>query len=216
MGTGMGVWGCGSRGGTALALLLLLAPAPRAQADSTGARVDSAAAPAAAPAPLLRVEPAEARPSPGGALRRSLVLPGWGQVYVGKPVRAAVVVALLAGLGTGTVLANGRYVRLRHAYLYVSREDADPGTPDADNEYARYLQTWLDAGALPATTVRSQRDGARSRRDLVVLGTALAYALQALDAYVGAHLAGFDVSEDLSLHVGSAPDGPAATLTLRF
>ena len=40
----------------------------------------------------------------------------------------------------------------------------------------------------------------------------LAYGLQALDAYVSAELADFDVSEDLSLHLAPTSTGPAATL----
>jgi len=171
------------------------------------------------------------RPSPGGALRRSLLLPGWGQVYVGQPGRAPFAAAAVVGLGTAAVLVNGRYVRLRHAYLYVSRETTDPTVPDADNEFAEFFEVWQEAGALPAATVRAKRDGARRTRDLVVLGTTVAYLLQALDAYVAAHLVGFDVSEDLSIRLtpevgpdvagvptaGPTPArGPGATLTLRF
>jgi len=45
---------------------------------------------------------------------------------------------------------------------------------------------------------------------------AVAYALQALDAYVAAELLGFDVSEDLSLGVGPAAGGGALSLRVRL
>jgi hypothetical protein len=122
----------------------------------------------------------------------------------------------VGGLVTAVVLANGRYVRLRHAYLYVSREDADPAVPDSANQYAGFFPEWLESGAPPAATARSRRDGARRTRDLAVAGSALVYLLQALDAYVAAHLLDFDVSEDLSLRAAPAPGGVAATLTLRL
>jgi hypothetical protein len=127
-----------------------------------------------------------------------------------------VAAGVVAGLATGIVLANGRYVRMRHAYLYVSREDANPAIPDSSNEYVRYFETWQEAGALSAAAVRSRRDGARRLRDLSVLGTALGYVLQALDAYVGAHMLDFDVGEDLSLGPAPNGEGVSAALTFRF
>ncbi len=184
-------------------LILLAAGVAAAQADSAGARVDTLVVPRSAV-------------SPGGAFRRSLIVPGWGQLHVGKPVRAVVAAGVVAGLATGIVLANGRYVRMRHAYLYVSREDANPAIPDSTNEYVQYFDTWQDAGALPASAVRSRRDGARRLRDLSVLGTALGYVLQALDAYVAAHLLDFDVGEDLSIRPVPNGEGVSASLTVRI
>jgi len=183
-------------GAAALLALLLAGPAPAvAQSDTTSAA---------------------SGPTPGGALRRSLIVPGWGQLHVGRPARAVVAAGAVGGLVTAVVLTNGRYVRLRHAYLYVSREDADPTTPDSTNEFVRYQQQWLDAGAPTAADARRQRDGARRTRDLAAVGSALVYVLQALDAYVAAHLLDFDVSEDLSLRAAPAPGGVAATLTVRL
>ena len=51
---------------------------------------------------------------------------------------------------------------------------------------------------------------------VLVLLSALAYGLQALDAYVSAELADFDVSEDLSLRLVPTPTGPAAALRWSF
>lgn len=157
-----------------------------------------------------------ALPSPRGALLRSLAAPGWGQVYVGQPVKTPFVVGAFGGLVGLTVVLNGRYIRYRHAYLYVSREDEDPTVPDGTNEFAAFFEDWVESGSQSATTNRSLRESARRNRDLAILGTAVVYALQALDAYVAAELTDFDVSEDLSIRMAPTPDGAVAVLSLRF
>ena len=58
------------------------------------------------------------------------------------------------------------------------------------------------------------RDRARGQRDVGVLIVGVAYAVQALDAYVAAQLADFDVSEDLSLRL--APERGGLALRVRL
>lgn len=155
--------------------------------------------------------------SPRGALWRSLAVPGWGQLYVGRPVRGAVAVGAVGGLVGLTVYLNGRYATYRNAFLYVSRETTpDPTAPNPDNEFAAFFGDWIATGARSATATRQQRDAFRRNRDLAILGSVLAYALQALDAYVAAHLLDFDVSEDLTVRALPSPDGPAFSLVLRL
>jgi hypothetical protein len=189
-------------------------PAADAQApeDST-----SLISPGNAAEPLLVPSDSTALPSPRGALVRALLAPGLGQVYAGQPVKTPFVVGALGGLIGFTVYLNGRYVRYRHAHLYVSREASpNPDVPNPDNEFAEFFDDWIETGARDATTTRALRDDFRRNRDLAILGSALVYVLQAVDAYVAAQLADFDVSEDLSIHVVPTTDGPAAVLTLRF
>jgi hypothetical protein len=198
------------RRSTALAVAVLLATMGlRAQpADSLRADSLAFAVPAAADSAAL--------PSPRGALLRSLALPGWGQAYVGQPAKTPVVAGAFVGAVGLAVYLDGRYRRYRRAYLYVSREDADPTVPDAGNEFALFFDDWLATGARAAATTRQLRDDTRRNRDLALLGSAAVYALQALDAYVAAHLAGFDVSEDLAVRVVPTPDGPAALVVVRW
>ncbi len=156
-------------------------------------------------------------PTPSGALWRSLAVPGWGQIYVGQPVKAPFFVGALGGLAGLSIYLNGRYTRFRHAYLYVVNEDSpDPTTPNPDNPFVSFFEDWIDSGAQSATTLRQLRDDGRRNRDLAILGTGLVYALQALDAYVAAHLIEFDVSEDLSLHVVPSAEGPQLVAIVRF
>lgn len=189
--------------------LLVLAPPAAAQIP------DSLATPP--PTPLVVVDTTEATPdtsrTPVRALRRALILPGWGQLYNREPAKVPFVVVGMVGTGAFAVYQHDRYLLFRHAFLYRQQEDREErdGTP---NEFERFEEEWIEAGRRPTSTLRTLRQSARSNRDIAVLLTGLVYALQALDAYVAAELDGFDVSEDLSLQVVPTADGPALTLRL--
>ena len=189
-------------------------------ANSVQAQIvaDSSRAPASIIVAVSDMPPDSTKlPSPNGALWRSLAAPGWGQVYVGQPAKAPFVVGALGGLAGLSIYLNGRYTRFRHAYLYVVNEKTpDATTPNPDNPFASFFQDWIDSGAQPATTTRQLRDDGRRNRDLALLGTGLVYALQALDAYVAAHLVDFDVSEDLSLHLLPSPNGPQLVAVIQL
>ena len=193
----------------------LLGPAAAAQVpDSLAARAlppDSVqAAAAVAAAPSVVVADTAAAPGSGRALRRSLLVPGWGQITNGEPAKAPVALGAVVGAGAFAAFQHGRYLDLRHAFLYRSREEAgvDP------NPFERFREDWEAEGELSGTQLRSRRDAARGRRDIAVLIVGVAYALQALDAYVSAELAGFDVGDDLALV--ATPDGPAVALRVRL
>ncbi len=150
--------------------------------------------------------------TPRGALVRALTLPGWGQLYNDQPVKAAVVWGGLGALGAGVVLQQQHYLRLRHAAVYAVCTDTDPATTCADATYARFAGDASAYTGYRADALRSLRDRARRNRDLFVLGTAAGYALQALDAYVSAHLRTFDVDEGLSFRLAPTPSGPRASV----
>jgi len=186
-----------------LALALWALPVA-AQPDTT------AAAPVVTEAPAREV-------SPGGALRRSLLVPGWGQLTNRDYVKVPIVVGGLGALVGGAVVLNQRTVRYRRAAIFAdcanNPEAVSPGTCD---DASGYEDAWIEAGSLSAAANRSLRDTNRRNRDLLVLLSVLAYGLQALDAYVSAELADFDVSEDLSLRLVPTPTGPAAALRWSF
>lgn len=125
---------------------------------------------APAPPPAIRpLEPDSARLSARGALIRSLVLPGWGQSYVGAPGRGALYFALEAGslwmtYRTWTALSD-----------------------------ARELESWMrDTGRLAEDEdfglVESREE---QREDWIALSLFWILAAGA-DAYVSAQLADFD------------------------
>jgi hypothetical protein len=103
--------------GAVLALLLALAPAVRLSAqDSLPPRPPPAPAAAAGDSlsDTTKATPLGARPvSPGGALLRSIILPGWGQAKLGRKV-PAIIFLTVEGVSLGMALkANAEYQYLR-------------------------------------------------------------------------------------------------------
>lgn len=172
-----------------------------------------------AQAPRELVRP-DSLPSPTGALYRSLAVPGWGQAYNGEWYKVPIVVGGLAGLGYGVWFSQDRTVLFRRAAIFLdcqsNPESVPPGTCDDAARFASAFERAdaLAPGPLSANQARNQRDGYRRQRDMLIGLTIIAYGLQALDAYVAAELADFDVSEDLSLRVGASPT--AVRLTFRL
>lgn len=150
--------------------------------------------------------------SPRTTLQRALLAPGWGQLTNRQPAKAAVVWGALAGTGGVAAFVHTRYREAGRAYLYKACTD-DPTTckvPEATTDYAADYERRYTG--LSAATVRQSRDRLRRNRDLLILGVGLVYAVQAADAYVSAHLRGFDDDERLSL--GLPSDGPGLALRL--
>jgi hypothetical protein len=110
------------------------------------------------------------RRSPTGALWRSFAVPGWGQIYNDRYVKAGAIIAAEAGT---LVIAVDNYLTSRK-YLREAREATDPKIKH--EKFARHddyiVETefwgWLFVGALT-------------------------YSM--MDAYVDAHLADWDVSD---------------------
>lgn len=160
---------------------------------------------------VLDTTSADTTRTPGKALRRALLLPGLGQAYNGETGKIPFVVVGLLAAGGYASYQNGRYVLYRRAFQYRSRVEAGEDL----GEFAEFEDEWARADSLSAATLRTLRTNARSSRDVAILVTGLVYVLQAVDAYVAAELQGFDVSDDLSLHVAPEASG-GASLTLRI
>ena len=208
----MGAWGTGSLGaaGVWLAASFLVAPSLSAQTDA-----DSLVLRPAPPADRIDPAYADGR-SPGGALWRSLAAPGWGQLYNGRPVRAAIGFLAVAGVGTLAVRDQLEYAERRRAAQYANGQDLLelPLTePSPENEFAGFYDDWLAIGSVSAGQARQLRDASRRSRDLRFILTGLVYTLQAADTFVTAHLTGFDVGEDLAVEVLPVPGGLALRAT---
>ena len=162
--------------------------------------------------------PADTLVTPGGTLRRALLVPGWGQVHVGQPLKAPVVVAALGGAAAYLVIVQRRTTLFRRAALYGGCLDEPDRPVCEDTDLAALLPAYVEARGetVGTATLRTRRDDARGARDLAVVGVAAVYALQALDAYIAAQLLGFDVSDDLSLRVRPAPRGGSLALRVRL
>jgi hypothetical protein len=89
------------------------------------------------------------KPSPAGAAFRSLALPGWGQAYVHKPVKAVIYGGIQHAL-VFSVFMRGHQYNLEHKYGEESRADF------YRNERNRL--SWYLAGAILLSTLDAYVD----------------------------------------------------------
>lgn len=121
---------------------------------------------------------------PNKALWLSLLLPGSGQVYNEKVWKLPI---LYAGVITSIYFLefnNRRYQRFLVA-LDIVREGTEPNPfPNLNQDgIIRNVNYW------------------RRNRDAIYLVFGAIYAFGAVDAFVDAHLAGFDISDDISFKI---------------
>ncbi|WP_028297266.1 DUF5683 domain-containing protein [Olivibacter sitiensis] len=126
---------------------------------------------------------------PGRAARRSLMIPGWGQI-TNKKWAAVKVPVIYAGFAT-----LGYYIWFNNKYYQetlaeVQHRLANQDVPlNPDYEFVRTDQL------IP------YKDYWRRNRDLLILITAGFYAVQAIEAYVSAYFFRYDISPDLSFKI---------------
>ena len=125
-------------------------------------------------------------PSPNSVLYKSLIIPGWGQVINRQIWKVPIIYGMFTGIGVYTFFLNNQYKDYRAAYYNATHDDMRFGpTPER-------LQ------GVNANQLQSTRNNYRNQRDFMFVVMALAYGLNALDAYIYAHMRSFDVSDDLS------------------
>ena len=126
-------------------------------------------------------------PSPSGALFRSLIVPGWGQLANGKPVKAAIVASVEGALLAGMV------------YEKIQADDARERSREADTEEERQEAI-------------GEKNRHLNRRDNYGWWSLAAVLYSIADAYVDAHLAGYD--EEWRLNASLDPEAAGARLGL--
>lgn len=112
--------------------------------------------------------------SPLGAVLRSAVLPGLGQIYNESYWKVPVVWGFLGYYGYEWIRQNNNY----HDYIGWYKEALSGQRPGNPANYKR------------------NRDFYRDQRDLFAIYMGITYALNLLDAYVDAQLFDFSVDED--------------------
>lgn len=160
-----------------------------------------------APAKKLKVY------KPGKAALRSAILPGLGQIYNRKYWKVPIVYGAL-GTTAGIFIYNLQwYRRTRYAYKAVVDTSSTP-YPDIYPD----LQFLVDRN--DAQNLSYLRDQYRRDIDYSAVFFIIFWGLNVVDAAVDAHLKGFDVSPDLTLHVKPTlsqmafSNGPALSLVL--
>jgi len=151
-------------------------------------------------------------PEPKSVLYKSLMVPGWGQVINKQAWKVPVIYGVFAGIGYYTYTIHQDYTDYRAAFYNAERgEDTDfkfGPTPD-------------ELVGISSNQLRDVRNSLRNRRDFMFVVMFLAYGLNAVDAYVFAHMRSFDVSDDLSARAVIGPDiladsSPGITLSIQL
>lgn len=131
--------------------------------------------------------------SPGGAIWRSLAVPGWGQVYVESYWKAPIFF-----VGAGTLI----YIIIDNQIKFA----------DYDRITSRMAKTDPDYNMT-----KLYREYYRDNRDMSGFYLLAVYVLATVDAYVGAHLYDFQVDDNLSMSIGiSSIPVPAVGIQIRF
>ena len=141
--------------------------------------------------------------SPRKATIYSAVLPGLGQIYNRKYWKVPIVVGGFATLGYFINYNNNVYATYKQAYSDLI--DNDPNTNSFKNLNVNPIFFQDDKIAQFTERVRIAKDGWRRNRDLVIIGTAVFYALNIIDASVDANFFNFDISEDLTMNWAPEP-----------
>ncbi len=142
-------------------------------------------------------EPFEMKKSPTGAIIRSIILPGWGQYYVGSYWKAPLFLGAACGLAYGVVKFNGQYQSEQSQYDWYTNND--PNNSSALNYY------------------KTRKEYYRDQRDMMAFYLLGVYILSAVDAYVGAHLYDFTVDDDSKKSVTVEPcNGCGVSIVFRI
>ena len=136
-------------------------------------------------------------PKPKSVMFKSLMVPGWGQIVNKQAWKVPIVYGLYAGIGYYAYTVHQDYRDYKAAYYNTQRgEDTD----------FKFGPTPERLQGINANQLRSNRNSLRNRRDLMFVVFVLAHGLNAVDAYVFAHMRSFDVSDDLSASASILPD----------
>lgn len=180
-----------------LALLLVAStakgqvpPTERSQTDTAVLLVEEALADTL-PEPKRQNWFTKDYPSPKKAAILSLAIPGGGQLYNKRWWKLPLVYGAVVGMGFTIDYNQGNYRRLRDA-LELKRDSMEHEFSNTaiDNEQA----------------LRSLRDEFDKNTQMAYVGMFLVYTLQALEAFVDAHLKSFDVDDDIGMELKPTVD----------
>ncbi len=122
--------------------------------------------------------------SPLKASLYSAILPGLGQLYNKKYIKAPIVLGII-GTGIGFIkYYDDRYNKYHKAYLA---------------ELSGQKHKFSDVAGISPKVLANAQDSERRNRDYAIVLTSLAYLLNIVDATVDAHLSIFDKDKDLAI-----------------
>ena len=136
---------------------------------------------------------------PRQATLKSLMIPGWGQLYNRQYWKLPLVAGAFVSLGMIANWNDVRYTKYRDFYYQVSTHPDDPKYVPPTTVAVPYEDGTIRD--LDVNQLKRLTDGYRRNRDYTFIGMVLAWTLNVVDANVSAHLKTFDVSDDISLKV---------------
>jgi hypothetical protein len=138
--------------------------------------------------------------SPKKAGLLSLVVPGAGQIYNRRYVKAPIVWAALSTFGYFYIQNNSKYQEARTSFVSLIDTISSNNIPFN--------------GSTNLAEVTAFKNNYRSNRDLFLILGVVFYGLQIVDAVVDAHLMEFNVNDNLSLRIQPAVITSQQNLTL--
>ncbi len=136
----------------------------------------------------LKVFRTDTTHSPKKAAIFSALLPGLGQAYNKKYYKIPIIYVGLGALGYFGLTNHRNFVSFKNGYLTAI--DSIKGN-----------ELFTDTIVYPTSRLFSEQEVYRNRRDIFILGFAIFYAANIIDAVVDAHLYHFDVSDNLSMRI---------------
>ena len=144
--------------------------------------------------------------SPLKASLLSTFIPGAGQIYNGKYWKAPIVWGGFTGLVLMYDFYSKKYKFYNQILIYKDGGGADQPLIDyvdgTNNEFSGFSGD--EIAAMTIGTVSGYSDGARKKKQQIIIGSAVFYLFQIVDASVDAHFSTFDVSDDLTLNIQPA------------
>ncbi|MCS7076325.1 MAG: DUF5683 domain-containing protein [Bacteroidia bacterium] len=122
---------------------------------------------------------------PNRAAIYSAILPGAGQVYVKKYWKVPIIYAIGAGTGLVVYFNHKEYKIVQRELDFRNKNNGAYQNEDFRNVSSDALRTYAEER--------------RRYRDLFIILSVLVYVGNIIDAYVDAHLATYDISDNLAL-----------------
>jgi len=138
--------------------------------------------------------------SPRKATIRSLIIPGWGQVYNKKYWKVPIVYGAIGFPAYLFTFNRKWYDKTKYALSIIANDRyTGPGAADSLSKVDPQLKVFVaqkDLGSLV-----NYRNEFRRDMDYAILFTILMWGLNVVDATVDGHLKGFDVGDELSMKI---------------
>ncbi|MFD0763612.1 DUF5683 domain-containing protein [Mucilaginibacter lutimaris] len=145
--------------------------------------------------------------SPSLAVKRSLIIPGWGQLY-NKELWYLKVPAIYAGLGLlgNAIIVNQKNYKVFVALAKITRTGGVPAPGDRlyDSyiKYKREYDLYVTNYGASSTDLENAANGYQRNFQISILGVIAVWGIQAVEAYItGKFINAYTVDNNLSFKV---------------